>query len=216
MDVRVDVLDLCIQRVYVALGLRQLGHVGVVAVEVTAHFQLIQQGCHLGIVLRGQLLGQGVRLLLVCFGELIAPRKGHLALLRRQYLGGHAAGAEVVQDAHTLCLPPHGHQRQQGLVGGYAVALAGNGGGVAGIGLVGVGEAAVLLLVVKQRVQQVDAVLDEPRVVLRVNADGAQRHDDLRHRLRVPCTPAAEIAGVQLQFGQAVQHLVHGVFHVEG
>ena len=63
------------------------------------------------------------------------------------------------------------------------------------------GKAAVLLLVVKQRVQQVDAVLDEPGVVLRINADGAQRHDDLRHGLGVPCTPAAEIAGIQLQFG---------------
>ena len=111
---------------------------------------------------------------MVYLGELVASREGHLALLRRQYLGRYAAGAEVVQNAHALRLPPHGHQCQQSLVGGDTIALAGNGGGIAGVRLIGVGKAAVLLLVVKQRIQQVNTVLDEPRVVLRVNADGAQ------------------------------------------
>ena len=179
MNVHVNALYLRVQCVYVSLGLRQLGHVGVVAVKITAHFQLVQQGGHLGIVLCTQLFGQGVRLLLVGLGKLVAAREGHLALLRRQYLGGYAAGTEIVQDAHALRLPPHGHQCQQSLVGGDAVALAGYGGGVAGVGLVGVGKSSILLLVVEQGIQQIDTVLDEPRIVLRIDTDRAQRHDDL-------------------------------------
>ena len=111
-DIRVQALDLRVQRVNLLLRRRQLLHVPVIAVKFTAHLQPLQQEGHLLRVLRGQRVGQRVHAALQLLRKLIAAGEGHLALLRRQYLGGYAAGAEVVQRAHALRLPPYGHQRQ--------------------------------------------------------------------------------------------------------
>ena len=78
------------------------------------------------------------------------------------------------------------------------------------------GKAAVLLLVIEQRVQQVQSVLHKAGVVLRVDANAAQGDDDLRGGLGVPRAPAAEIRRVQLELRQALQRSVHRVLHIQG
>lgn len=120
-------------------------------------------------------------------------------------------GAEVVQRPQARRPPPKRRHRVQRLLARHRIGTVGQRGRVVRVVGMGMDEPAVVHPIAEDAVEQRVSALDEALVGQRVDAETAERDDDLIGAFDVLSAPALEITRRKLKARKAVQRLVHDV-----